>query len=226
MSSAKTSILTRLRSAETQPQPPESTSSNWKPPVYDPVHRFKRFKDALLASHAEIIETSEDRWPTQLMDIAVTRDITRWLYNPSSPSGLKLKQQVVENTKKCIRLTPYEQPLESFKHQLFNQIDASFTEVEAGISETGTLVLLPSKDEPRLMSLVPPIHVALFRESTLLNNFSELIDQQQWPTRGMPTNALLISGPSKTADIQQTLAYGAHGPKELIVLIIRDTKRN
>ena len=36
----------------------------------------------------------------------------------------------------------------------------------------------------------------------------------------MPTNALLISGPSKTADIQQTLAYGAHGPKELIVLVI------
>jgi len=37
---------------------------------------------------------------------------------------------------------------------------------------------------------------------------------------GLPTNALLISGPSKTADIQQTLAYGAHGPKELIVLVI------
>ena len=35
----------------------------------------------------------------------------------------------------------------------------------------------------------------------------------------MPTNALLISGPSKTADIQQTLAYGAHGPRELIVLL-------
>jgi L-lactate dehydrogenase complex protein LldG len=37
----------------------------------------------------------------------------------------------------------------------------------------------------------------------------------------MPTNALLISGPSKTADIQQTLAYGAHGPKELVLLLIQ-----
>ena len=36
----------------------------------------------------------------------------------------------------------------------------------------------------------------------------------------LPTNALLVSGPSKTADIQQTLAYGAHGPRELIVLIV------
>ncbi|WP_278366532.1 LUD domain-containing protein, partial [Marinobacter salarius] len=42
---------------------------------------------------------------------------------------------------------------------------------------------------------------------------------QNWAA-GMPTNALLVSGPSKTADIEQTLAYGVHGPKELIVLVI------
>ena len=41
-------------------------------------------------------------------------------------------------------------------------------------------------------------------------------------TTNMPTNALLITGPSKTADIQQTLAYGAHGPSELVVLIVND----
>jgi L-lactate dehydrogenase complex protein LldG len=38
----------------------------------------------------------------------------------------------------------------------------------------------------------------------------------------MPTNLLLVSGPSKTADIQQTLAYGAHGPKELVVVLVDD----
>ena len=42
----------------------------------------------------------------------------------------------------------------------------------------------------------------------------------QWSDK-MPTNALLISGPSKSADIEQTLAYGVHGPKELVVLLIR-----
>jgi L-lactate dehydrogenase complex protein LldG len=44
------------------------------------------------------------------------------------------------------------------------------------------------------------------------------ITAEGW-AQGMPTNALLISGPSKTADIQQVLAYGAHGPRELIVLL-------
>ena len=47
----------------------------------------------------------------------------------------------------------------------------------------------------------------------------DAITTQNW-SAGLPTNALLITGPSKTADIQQTLAYGAHGPKELIVLLL------
>ena len=42
------------------------------------------------------------------------------------------------------------------------------------------------------------------------------------PQANMPTNLLLVTGPSKTADIQQTLAYGAHGPKELVIVLIND----
>ena len=44
---------------------------------------------------------------------------------------------------------------------------------------------------------------------------------ENWSAQ-MPTNAILISGPSKTADIEMTLAFGVHGPRELIVLIIED----
>ena len=42
------------------------------------------------------------------------------------------------------------------------------------------------------------------------------------PPEDLPTNLLLVSGPSKTADIQQTLAYGAHGPKELVIVLVND----
>lgn len=88
-----------------------------------------------------------------------------------------------------------------------------------GIAETGSVILWPTADEPRLMSLVPPIHIAVLNASELYKTFYEAMRTQSWAS-GMPTNALLISGPSKTADIEQTLAYGVHGPKELIILVI------
>ena len=201
--------------------PTTETSSNWQPPHFEKKERLIQFKKSLIAAHAEIIETTEESWAQELIKIATSKHLTQWLYSSVTESGLAFSREAESHA--CdVKLTPYDQTVETFKDQLFNKIEASFTEVQAGIADTGTLVILPNESEPRLMSLVPPVHVALFRESTLLSSFSELIEQEAWATKVLPSNALLISGPSKTADIQQTLAYGAHGPKALIVLLIKD----
>jgi L-lactate dehydrogenase complex protein LldG len=99
-------------------------------------------------------------------------------------------------------------------------VDAAVTTTLGGIAETGTLILWPDQNEPRMMSLVPPIHIAILEAGKLFNTFAEAVATMQWAS-SMPTNALLISGPSKSADIEQTLAYGVHGPKELVILLIR-----
>jgi len=70
------------------------------------------------------------------------------------------------------------------------------------------------------MSLIPPIHLAVLYADTIFNTFWEAVNTEQWNS-GMPTNVLLISGTSKTADIEQTLVYGVHGCKELVVLLIQ-----
>ena len=69
------------------------------------------------------------------------------------------------------------------------------------------------------MSLVPPIHAVVLEADRIRSTFHEFLVEEDWVGRGLPTNALLISGPSKSADIEQTLAYGVHGPKEFLVLI-------
>jgi L-lactate dehydrogenase complex protein LldG len=69
------------------------------------------------------------------------------------------------------------------------------------------------------MSLTPGLHIAVLEAETIFNTFAEAMDRQGWLEQGLPTNALLISGPSKTADIELTLTFGVHGPKELVVLI-------
>ena len=117
------------------------------------------------------------------------------------------------------QLLTFDQPIEAWKDQLFNGVAAAFTGSRAGIADTGALVLWPDAEEPRSMSLVPPIHLVLFEASRLYENHYHAMTAEGW-AQGLPTNSLLISGPSKTADIQQTLAYGAHGPRELVVLVL------
>ena len=75
------------------------------------------------------------------------------------------------------------------------------------------------------MSLVPPCAHRVYERERGARQPFESCTRNSW-TDGLPTNALLVSGgPSKTADIQQTLAYGAHGPKEPLVLVIAGARR-
>jgi len=116
-------------------------------------------------------------------------------------------------------VTFYTENIEKWKDKLFNKIDVGITTTTGAIARTGSLVLWPNSEEPRLISLVPDVHIAIVKVDEIYETFSEIVEKQNW-SENMPTNALLISGPSKTADIEQVLAYGVHGPKELIVLIV------
>jgi L-lactate dehydrogenase complex protein LldG len=117
-----------------------------------------------------------------------------------------------------LQLVHYEQPIEAWRDRMFDGIDAALTSARSAVAEIGSIILWPTPSEPRLMSLVPHIHFVLLEASSIHSDLHSAITAEGWNSR-LPTNALLIGGPSKTADIQQTLAYGAHGPKELIVLL-------
>jgi len=134
--------------------------------------------------------------------------------------GASIAKQISKDINDEIEVLKYDDPYESWSEKLFNETDASITTTIGAIAESGSIVLHPTPEEPRLMSLVPDIHIALVYEDTIYETFNQIITNQYW-AKNMPTNALLISGPSKTADIEQVLAYGVHGPKELIVLILK-----
>ena len=116
---------------------------------------------------------------------------------------------------------PYAQSIEAWKSELFQQMDAGFTGCRGAIAETGSLILWPDQAEPRLLSLVPPIHCVLLQADAIYSAFAEAIEAQGWTEEGMPSNALLISGPSKSADIAQVLAYGVHGPESLLAMVVQ-----
>lgn len=218
MTTPRTRILARLRESTEVPDVAE-TQVKVRRFDWDARERLERFRERLEAVRGEVHLVGDD-WPLRLLDLLRARGVSSLLYGPEAAAGPALEAAwgAPGGSSSGIRLLPYTDPVESFRDALFDSVEAGFTGCRGAIAETGTLVLWPDEREPRLLSLVPPIHLALLDAASIRSTFAELMDEQGW-NLGMPTNALLITGPSKSADIEQTLTYGVHGPKELIVLV-------
>jgi L-lactate dehydrogenase complex protein LldG len=101
--------------------------------------------------------------------------------------------------------------------ELFNY-DVGITTAQAAIAETGTLVLESEAEKHRLVSLVPPVHIAILDSASICRTLGEALAAVGRDTQLSPT-ITFITGPSRTADIELTLAIGVHGPQELYVII-------
>ena len=97
------------------------------------------------------------------------------------------------------------------------QIRAGITGATAGIAETGSIVVTSGSGKPQSTSLLPQIHLAILREADLQKDLAEVFKLHK--VREAATVSL-ISGPSKTADIEMTLTVGVHGPGEVYVFFI------
>jgi L-lactate dehydrogenase complex protein LldG len=89
----------------------------------------------------------------------------------------------------------------------------------AGIAETGTLMLPSGPARPVLNNLLPDHAIVLLQAVDIVASYEDAFDRLR--AEGlMPRNVMLVTGPSRSADIEQTLELGAHGPRRLHVLII------
>jgi L-lactate dehydrogenase complex protein LldG len=98
---------------------------------------------------------------------------------------------------------------------------ASLSRAVAGAAETGTLFLLSGSDNPTSLNFLPEAHSVLIAASDIFAFYEEAFDRIRALSGGvMPRSVNLISGPSRTADIEQTIVRGAHGPRGLLVVIL------
>jgi L-lactate dehydrogenase complex protein LldG len=99
--------------------------------------------------------------------------------------------------------------------------DLGVTGAQWGVAETGTLVLESDAERHRLASLVPAAHVAIVDARSVRQTLGEVLQAiSERGAQGLSRAVTFITGPSRTSDIELTLAIGVHGPAELYVIVI------
>ncbi len=99
---------------------------------------------------------------------------------------------------------------------------ASLSRAVAAAAETGTLFLVSGPDNPTTLNFLPEAHTVLISASDIVGSYEDAWDRLRaiYGEGSLPRSVNLISGPSRTADIEQTIVRGAHGPRRLQVLIL------
>jgi L-lactate dehydrogenase complex protein LldG len=97
--------------------------------------------------------------------------------------------------------------------------DVGITSADYVLGDTGTLVMLASPEEARLVSLLPPAHIAVVPKERILTGLDELFALLPDPS-AQTSSMVLITGPSRTADIEQILVRGVHGPGQIMVVVV------
>ncbi|MGE5398556.1 MAG: LutC/YkgG family protein, partial [Chitinophagales bacterium] len=110
---------------------------------------------------------------------------------------------------------------ELFREKAFS-CDASITYCDLGIEESGSLVVFHRPGAPRLASIAPKVHVAVVHAGSIISNIGGLVTRLTGNT--LPSACTIISGVSRTADINLNVTLGMHGPMDMAVVIIGGMK--
>jgi L-lactate utilization protein LutC len=97
--------------------------------------------------------------------------------------------------------------------------DVGITSADYALADTGSLVMIASPREARLVSLLPPAHIAVVPRDRILTGLDELFSILPNPA-AVASSMVLITGPSRTADIEQILVRGVHGPGQITVVVV------
>jgi L-lactate dehydrogenase complex protein LldG len=102
--------------------------------------------------------------------------------------------------------------------------EVGLSRVTAAVAETGTLVLASGPDNPVTLGFLPETHIAVVEEQALVGGYEGAWERirARFGRRAMPRTVNFVSGPSRTADIGGQLVMGAHGPRRLCVILVRE----
>jgi L-lactate dehydrogenase complex protein LldG len=114
---------------------------------------------------------------------------------------------------------PREGPERVGFHRSLGEVGGGLTGADAGLAESGSIVLRSGPGRPRSASLLPGLHVAVLAVDRLVRSLAHYAAQHPAAPQGI-SNLVVVTGPSRSADIEQELTLGVHGPRQLHVILV------
>ena len=221
---ARESLLRRLRAAPRKPQQNPAwrqkrtadRESQWlalQPPI--------EALDVRFVSEAEAVGTQVLNVPNWQ---ALPEMLAPWLKEYGVRSALSadleklapLRQHLVQAL--GIDVERYNRPVEDIADSIY-QRHCALTIADEGLADSGSLIFRSRPEQPRLLSLALPLHVAILEKTRLHAGLAAYLNASSF-AQNPPSNLVLISGASRTGDIELKLSVGVHGPKTLLIALI------
>ncbi|NJD59015.1 MAG: hypothetical protein FIA98_06415 [Anaerolineae bacterium] len=171
-----------------------------------------RFESELTALGGHFVTCSPHELPDQVIQILKLQGLEELLvwdsaYLPAqllerlASAGIQLNQPTAESI------------------EASSKVRVGLTGTYAGLADTGSVILLGGEGRPMTASLLPEIHIAILHEKDIYESLDQVIGN---PVVAQTSCAVIITGPSRTSDIEMTLTIGVHGPGELWVVCVKD----
>lgn len=220
MSSARDDILARIKEALRLPAPkPHATAGSdtpgraWMPEAgTNEADRIQLLADNLAKLRAQLVRVPDLAAATAaLADLARSKCWKRVAYHAHADisavaEGLGCETWSVD---------------EGFDKQRLEGCDAGLTACEAIVAQTGSILVSSAGNGGRALSILPHAHVVVARKEQVVGDLTDAfaLTRQRHGDR-MPSMLSFITGPSRTGDIERILVLGAHGPKELVLILV------
>jgi L-lactate dehydrogenase complex protein LldG len=179
--------------------------------IGDEAHRVKVFTEMMQAvgGSVEILDDIDD----------VPQAVAEYLRNSNLPAHVRRGADPV------IANLPWHRggALEVVEGRAEDKDRASVTRAFAGVAESGTIIQVSGADNPTTLNFLPEVHIVVLEASAIFASYEEAWTKLRaaFGEGVMPRTVNMISGPSRTGDIEQTIVRPAHGPKNMHVIITR-----
>jgi len=201
-----------LRARRPSPETPPSTTARGTP--------RERFTSAAREAGCEIVECTSAGLPDEIIGAlgeVGAQDLLTW---KSEGRGWGSLLRRLEGD--GIRLLTPALPRQGDRATLagYAAVPVGLTGAVAGLADAGTLVLPAGPGRSQLASLLPPIHLAVLHESEIYDSLESWLPNDGLRWLSTQSAVVLITGPSRTADIEMTLTVGVHGPGRVVVFLV------